>query len=282
MKHTSLPTTLAASALGIFTFCFMSCEALKSELGKWIDQVDAHLSQNEGGQLMAEAIEAHGGLKHWLKNEVLEFRWIYHMNDRGPDVKTNTLQRVDTSSFKAVHEMPDSDIRFGWTGTEAWLHPADAPAQRLNPRFWALTPYYFIGIPFVFADINANYEKLPDNFEFEGTTYQQVKVTFNPGTGDAPDDYYIVLINPETKMVGGARYIVTSPIVARNGPGPEKLITLEAFTKLGGVSLPTKHRSFTMNGNTLGEHIRDADALEYKWLKRAEVDFEAPEDSTRM
>jgi hypothetical protein len=260
----------------------MSCQVFKSELRKWVDQVDTHLAQNEGGQLMAQAIEAHGGLKHWLKNEVLEFRWIYHMNDRGPDVKTNTLQRVDTSTFEAVHKMADSDIRFGWTGTEAWLQTADAPAPRLSPRFWALTPYYFVGIPFVFADINANYEKLPDNFELEGTTYQQVKVTYNPGTGDAPDDYYIVLINPETKMVGGARYIVTSPIVVRNGPGPEKLITLEAFTKLGGVSLPTKHRSFTMNGDTVGEHIRDAEALEYKWLKRADVDFEAPEDSTRM
>jgi hypothetical protein len=281
MKHSISPSTAGALIVGVLSLWFISCQAPKTEIQKWVDQIEAHQSQNEGGQLIGQAIAAHGGLESWLENEVIEFRWIYHMNDRGPNVKTNTLQRVDTSSFQAVHEMPDSEVTFGWNGTEGWIYPADAP-RRPNPRFWSLTPYYFIGIPFVFADLNANYEKLEADFEFEGTTYKQVKVTFNPGTGDAPDDYYIVMIHPETHMVGGARYIVTSPIVARNGPGPEKLITLEAFTELGGIQLPTKHRTFTMNGDAADEHIRSADALEYKWLERAEVNFEAPEGAAKM
>jgi hypothetical protein len=262
-------------------FIFTSCQAPKSELEKWVDQIAVHHSQNEGGQLIAQAIEAHGGLEQWLLNEVIEFRWIYHMNDRGPNAKTNTFQRIDTSTLEAVHEIPDSDIRFGWTGNEAWINPPDAP-QRPNPRFWALTPYYFIGIPFVFADINANFEKLNDGMDFEGTLYDQVKVTFNPGTGDAPDDYYIVLIHPETKLVGGARYVVTSPIVARNGPGPEKLITLENYKLLDGIHLPTAHRSFTMNGDSADEHIRNADVTEYRWRKRHEVDFSVPLGAARF
>ena len=266
---------------GWFLFLITGCQGPKSDLANWVDMVADHHAKSEGGRMIAESIQAHGGHKQWLQNEVLEFRWTYHMNDRGPDVKTDTLQRIDTSSLEAVHEIPNTDIRFGWTGSEGWISPADAP-RRPNPRFWALTPYYFIGIPFVFADLNANFEKLDDDIEFEGTSYNQVKVTFNPGSGDAPDDYYIVLIHPETKLVGGTRYIVTSPIVARNGPGPEKLITLEAYIELGGISVPTKHRSFNMDGDTPTKHIRDAFANEYKWLKRANVDFSVPADASRM
>jgi hypothetical protein len=183
---------------------------------------------------------------------------------------------VDTSSLAAVHEVAESEVRFGWTGKEAWLTPADAPTQP-HPRFWSLTPYYFIGIPFVFADLNANFQKLDSPFEFEGVAYDQVKVTYNPGSGDAPDDYYIVLIHPETKMVGETRYIVTNPLVARNGPVPEKLITLEKYTTVKGIKLPTAHRSFNMNGDKVAEHIRNADAVDYKWLRRNEVDFSVPE-----
>ena len=111
-----------------------------------MDQIAAHHSQNEEGQLIAKAIEAHGGHEQWLRNEVLEFRWIYHMNDRGPNAKTNTLQRVDTSTLEAVNEIPNSDVRFGWTGKEAWVMPPDAP-RRPTPRFWGSHPLLFYWYP---------------------------------------------------------------------------------------------------------------------------------------
>ena len=200
------------------------------------------------------------------------------------DTFMETIVRRNPAQWEfhqAVHEVAGSDVRFGWTGQEAWVTPADAP-RRPNPRFWALTPYYFIGIPFVFADLNANFEKLAQGIDFEGTVYDQVKVTFDPGTGDAPDDYYIVLIHPESKLVGGTRYIVTSPLVVRGAPGPEKLITLESYRKFGGIKLPTRHRSFTMDGNSADKHIRNAEAEEYRWIKRAEVDFSVPEGAARF
>ncbi len=282
MKHSFAITALPATLLGLLTFFLISCQAPQSELDNWVDKVHDHLNQSPGGQLIAEALVAHGGLKNWLENEVLEFRWIYHMNDRGPDAVVNTKQSVDTSSLKAVHTVPNSDVRFGWDGSDAWISPADAEFPGPPPRFWSLTPYYFVGIPFVFADLNANFELLTDSFEFEGTDYDQVKVTYNAEAGDAPDDYYKVLVHPATKQVAGVRYIVTSPLVAPNGPGPEKLLTLESLTEIGGIPIPTKHRSFKMYGDSLGEHIRDAETQEIRWLKRTVVDFVVPENSKKL
>lgn len=268
-------------SLGAFTLLVSSCSAPKDETQEWVEQVNSYLEETEGGQWVADAIRAHGGLDTWLSNQVLQFRWTYHMSDLGPDMKISSLQRVDTSSYEAAHEISGSEVRFGWTGEDAWIYPPDSPLQP-HPRFWSLTPYYFVGIPFVFADLNAQFEKLPTSFDFEGNSYQQVKVTYNANAGDSPDDYYILLIDPGSKQVVGARYIVTSPLVAPNGPLPEKLITLEGFESHGGILLPTKHRTFNMVGDQSGEHIRDAEATDYNWLSRAEVDFSIPDSAKRL
>jgi hypothetical protein len=62
---------------------------------------------------------------------------------------------VDTWSSRAVHTLAaDSSVSFGWTGSEAWVRPAGAEVPT-TPRFWALTPYGYVSIPFVFADPGA-------------------------------------------------------------------------------------------------------------------------------
>ncbi len=132
----------------------------------------------------------------------------------------NTLQTVDPKTLAIVHEVAGKDIKFGMSKDgEYWIRPRDA---EFTPpyRFWALTPYYFLGIPFVFNDENASFEKLAEMKEFEGKEYEQVKVTYNDKAGDSPDDYYVLLIDPETKLTRGAYYIVTSDLLGRDSVGP--------------------------------------------------------------
>jgi len=240
---------------------------------------DSHerLRRTEGGQRMLEAIAAHGGLERWFANGPLRFRWVYHMTDRGPDAKMDTIQIIDKWSSRAWHRLPgDSKITFGWTGDKAWVHPADADPQ-LPVAFWALTPYYFVGVPFVLADAGTNHELLPEQIAFEAQDYDQVKVTFDPGTGEAPDDYYIVLIHPETDQVKGVRYIVTDPRLGNDEPGPEKLLTYENYRRVQGVLLPRGHRSYSMNGDEVGEQIRHAEVRQTAFVTVPESRFHIPE-----
>jgi hypothetical protein len=41
--------------------------------------------------------------------------------------------------------------------------------------------------------------------------HDRLRVSYEPRTGDAPDDYYIVYLHPATNRVGGIDYIVTYP-----------------------------------------------------------------------
>jgi len=232
--------------------------------------------ENPGRDLVMESIEAHGGKEAWYGSGLLQFRWTYHMTDRGADTVVDTVQTFDPVTMAVRHEVVGTDIEFGMKEGELWIRPEGAEFSP-PPRFWALTPIYFLGIPFVFNDPGANFELLDETIGFEGEEYTQVKVTYEPSAGDSPDDYYVLLIDPETKLVRGTYYIVTSELVAKDGPGPRKLITLDDLQDVGGVKLASGHRTFAMDDGKIGEQMRFTEVSEVKWVPKDAVDFDAPE-----
>ena len=240
------------------------------------DKNEATDSSDPGRELVMESIAAHGGAEKWYGNGQLQFRWTYHMSDKGPEAIVNTVQTVDPSTMAVVHEAVGKDVRFGMNGGEDWIEPKDAEFTP-PPRFWSLTPFYFLGIPFVFNDPNASFETLPEEMEFEGKGYTQVKVTFNKDAGDSPDDYYVLLIDPETKLTRGAYYTVTSSLVAKDGPGPPKFITLDGLQEIGGVKLASGHRTFAMEEGKIGAQMRFTEVADVKWLPEGTVDLAVPE-----
>ncbi len=237
------------------------------------------LQQSEAGQIMWEAIQAHGGLDTWFANGPLSFRFAYHSltSDRVRD----TWQDIDQWSSRAVHRLADKpDISFGWDGRQAWIKPAGADID-LNARFWALTPYYFIGVPFVLADPGVKLE-LDSQIEFEGSVYNQVRATFGEGVGDAPDDYYIVLINPMTQRVGGVRYIVTYPgFFPDGGHSEEKLMAYDGVKEVDGLRFMDSLRSFKMNKDgSVGEQVTKSTFSDVKFLPNIpSAHFDTPADA---
>ena len=216
-----------------------------------VSEAQQRLAGSEAGQRVWAAIEAHGGLSRWYANGPLHFRYRY---ERGPDQSAiDTEQTIDTWSSRARHvTMPDSSVSFGWTGEEAWMYPAGAELST-NARFWSLTPYYFVAMPFVLADPGVNLA-LDDSMEAEGRTYETVRVTFDAGTGDAPDDYYVLLLDPETDHVGGVRYVVSYPgFFPDGGTTPERLMLYDGAQTASGITLQEGFRSFAWTGEGPGE-----------------------------
>jgi hypothetical protein len=273
MHNPSLRTLAALFSLPLLAL-FSSCEPDSSGS-------DSEETVNEGKALVMESIAAHGGTEPWYNNGLLHFRWQYHMSDRGPDAVVDSRQTFNPKTMAVTHTVPDSEMRFGWNDGQAWvLNPEeDFPTP---PAFWALTPTYFIGIPFVFNDPNARFEKLAESKSFEGKDYTQVKVTYTDDAGDSPDDYYVLLIDPETKATRGAYYIVTHPLVAPDGPGPEKFITLDNLQNVGGVRLASSHRTFKMENGEIGDQMRHTEVSEVRWITEGEADLTIPEGAAKL
>jgi hypothetical protein len=256
---------------GIVGLSFLTASCQKG------DNDSATLEVNEARQLVMDSIDAHGGTGKWVGNGQLQFQWTYHMTDKEPDVIVDTVQTVDTKKMAVMHQVVGKEISFGMDADgKHWIRPVGAEFTP-PPRFWALTPFYFLGIPFVFNDENANFEKLADSMEFEGKDYTQVKITYNSMAGDSPDDYYVLLIDPETKLTRGAYYTVTNKLVVQDGkPGPAKFITLDDLQDLGGVKLAGSHRTFEMTDGKIGEQMRHTVVSGVKWLPAKTVDLRVP------
>ncbi len=256
-------------AAGICCLPLISCTTNKEDS---TEQTQA----KEGHDLVMKSIEAHGGTEKWYNNGQLQFRWTYHMSDKEPEKVLDSIQTIDPKSLAIVHEVPDSNIRFGMKDGRSWILPAEAKFG--SPvAFWSLTPYYFIGIPFVFNDPNASFEKLPDMMAFEAKDYTQVKITFNEKAGDSPDDYYVLLIDPKTNLTKGAYYTVTNKLVAPDGPGPAKFISLDNLKDVDGILMASGHRTFEMVDGKIADQMRYTDVSEVKYLPADTVDLSIPE-----
>jgi hypothetical protein len=215
-----------------------------------IAEAQARLDSTEAGRLIWQAIGAHGGLQAWWSNGPLYFRFDYNpVGGEGID----TYELVDTWSSRAVHWMAsDTTVSFGWDGSAAWTLAPDS-VDMPNARFWSLTPYYFVAVPFVLADPGVQHA-MDGSMTFEDKTYDLVRITFASGTGDAPDDYYVILLDPNTRHVRGLRYVVTYPgFFPDGGHTPEKLMMYDGGQTVDGITLAERFRAFPWNDGDPGD-----------------------------
>ncbi|MFT5357055.1 MAG: hypothetical protein ACI9KE_004285 [Polyangiales bacterium] len=221
------------------------------------DAAKSRLGETAAGQLIWQAIEAHGGLEAWLSAGTIEFEFDYAPIGN-PDARKHTFQRVDLWSARAHHQEIDGDAEFGFDGEASWMKP-NAEAFSPSSRFWSLTPYYFVGMPFVLADPGVILTQLEDA-ELNGTTYKLVKASYESGTGDSPDDYYIVYLHPETHRVAALRYVVSFPgMFAPGEHSPEKIMMYTEGVEVGGLRFASEYHTYRWNAEEglPGERVTD-------------------------
>ncbi|MGJ8713826.1 MAG: DUF6503 family protein [Maribacter stanieri] len=236
------------------------------------------LNSSDAGKVVWNAMEAHGGLDTWYANGPIIFRFNYQPLD-GKTAR-DSYQTVDTWSNRSVHtSATDSSAKFGWTGEQAWVKAKDSTAFAYDTKFWALTPLWFVGHPFVLSGEGVNLELL------EPTTYKEkeynvVKVTFDAETGDAPDDYYILYVNKESNKLAVMRYIVSYPQYFKDGGhAPEKFTEFIGEQVVDGITMPGGFKTYwTVKDNQPGDYITKIDFTDVSFEKDLSKDFfDAPE-----
>ena len=91
--------------------------------------------------------------------------------------------------------------------------------------------------------------------------YITVKMTFEAGVGETPDDYYTIYIDPETNRMRATEFVVTHAAMLDlfKAPPEAKFIgplihVYEEYGTYDGLVIPTRYTTYTPNGRQYGNH----------------------------
>lgn len=242
---------------GFFLLAFWACKdapASSPNTPEEIGDTAPAQVQSRYPEAFARALEAHGGLENYEKFRSLEFKlenWPF-----GKKAPLTDLHRVDLQNRKVLIE--GDKYRLGFDGDEVWVENPKALGTPAD--FYYATPYYFSLVPFVFTDPGTILED-QGPVTFQNTLYQAVKVTYESGIGDTPEDYYVLYLDPESYEVKMMSYIVSFPAF-RNGKQVQELephvIVYRDYQEVEGLKMPHSFAFYNWNEGMidLGEKPR--------------------------
>lgn len=149
-------------------------------------------------QLLAPTLAAHGGLQTWADFGTLSFDAGY-----GPERKESFL--LDLVSRQ--ERISGAAYTLGYDGVNYW-QVLEGDIKPKNPKFMVNLQFYFFAMPFVLADAGITLTALP-NRSLQGQEYEVIKATFGDGVGVAPEDQYLLYIDPVSKQMTYLLYSVT-------------------------------------------------------------------------
>ena len=108
-----------------------------------------------------------------------------------------------TRGGKSRLEQRDGTVAV-FDGRHAWVAGGTLPRARFHLRTW---PYFALA-PFKLGDPGATLK--PEGTKtLDGKQYVVARMTFAPGTGDSPDDWYLLYRDPTTGLLTAMAYVVT-------------------------------------------------------------------------
>ncbi len=214
------------------------------------------LASPASGQL-GRSLDAHGGLEKWRAFAGVEYDLTW---------KSAKGERHDHQLFN-LHDrsglITSDKYTLGSEQGEVWIKPGLDALGGMPPRFYMRTPFYFFGMPFVFADPGSKQESLGKKM-FRGKEYEALKITFAKGNGDTPDDYYIAYVDPASSQLKLAIYVVTYPQMRKDKPIDQlerHAIVFDEWQTVDGLLVPKKAQFYKWNGTDLEGGVLGA--LEY-------------------
>ena len=112
--------------------------------------------------------------------------------------------RTDSGKIKMKRKSDDAELLFD--GEKYFISPDTAEWRGARSSIFTLQ--YFFMAPFKLNDPGTKWE-LTGEKQIGGLPHETGKLSFEVGTGDAPDDWYLIYQNPKDKTVAGMAYIVT-------------------------------------------------------------------------
>ncbi len=147
-------------------------------------------------------------------------------------------------------------------------------------RFDIFTWPYFTGFPYKLNDPGTQWSEFGKK-AWGNHQLNTAKLTFVSGTGDAPDDWYVVYQNPTTKILEGAAYIVSFGKGKEAAEKEPHAVKYSNFISVDGIPIPTKwtYHMWTPEKG-YGQQIGEATLNNVLFLETA--DFSKPQNALEV
>ncbi len=164
-----------------------------------------------------------------------------------------------------------------YDGTAVYQTRADTTYPRA--RFDIFTWQYFFMAPFKFSDPGTQWELMGEG-TMKGATYDCAKLTFKSGTGDSPDDWYLVYKAPEKHILRAMAYIVTLGKTQEEAEKEPHAISYHQYEPIAGIPIATEWRFWMWyEEQGFGEQIGLANIRNVRFVDPEEDFFQAPKDA---
>ncbi|WP_432410752.1 DUF6503 family protein [Rasiella sp. SM2506] len=256
----------------VATSALLACKDDKKEEDPLVINDTVEISEIETPNYppaLAAVFKAHGGWDTWNNMNNL----CFEVDSKG-GTETHT---TDLKNRKTKIEHKDWSI--GYDGSEVWLLQNKKNAYQGNARFYHNLMFYFYAMPYILGDEGIVYTNV-DPTELDGKLYNGIKVGYENGIGDSPEDEYILYFDPETNQMAWLGYTVTY----QSGENSEDwhFIKYDAWEEVNGLILPKKLTWYNVKDNKPTDERNDMlfDKITVSDLTLDSDVFAKPEEAT--
>ena len=179
---------------------------------------------------LVKSVEQAHHKTEFLAHDAIQFDIVLSFGGR--ELLNSTLT-LSTDSSNAILESKDGDKVY--VNSDRVYHNPNKENVR-GVRSSAYTWSYFFLFPYKLSDGGKSWSDYSKK-ELNGTTYNVEKLTFAKGTGDAPDDWYIMYADKETNLVTTSAYIATGGKAQKKSEEKPHAITYNSYQIISGIPI---------------------------------------------
>ena len=268
MKH--LNTTCNLILIIVILF---SCSSSEKKEDKLVETTYVGTSKSHP---FAQLIEEAHAKTLWMTKEAIKFDLVVEFG--GNTIIDGTMTML-TSTGKTRIDLKDSiNTVLIFNGEKSFISPANSTFG--GARFHLLTWSYFLAAPFKLNDPGSKLEEQGNKNMF-GTEVPVARLTFESGTGDTPDDWYIVFKNPDDGTLSALSYIVTFGKSVEQANSDPHAVVYKDYELIDGILLSKTwdFYGWTEENGFSKETIGKVTLSNIQFISTSEADFNVSENS---
>jgi len=253
-------------SLLLILIVFVSCKETSAK--KDYKNEDLNITTSVYPENMSKIFAAHGGIDAWNEMHSLVF-----------DIEKEGQNETTTTALKSRKSLIDAEtFTIGHDGSNPWLLEKDTVTYKGNAKFYYNLMFYFYAMPFIVGDDGINYENVAA-LEYDGKQYPGIKISYEAGVGESPDDEYIVYYDADTNKMEWLAYTVT--YYSKEKSSRFSLIRYSDWLTVEGLQLPKTLQWYEYKDGVMG-NVRSERNFVNVSLSKAVPDnklFERPDEA---